>query len=270
MNETPTPSLRIAAAQTEILFERPTENLETAKAWIRQAKQKQADCIFFPEMSFTGFSMHTETIASFSDTFLAEMQKTAKTNAIAIGFGFAGKDADGRFRNHYIVLDQRGAVLSDFAKLHPFSYAGEDAVYAAGQHIVREKLNGVPYSTLLCYDLRFPEVFRLAARDASLILVPANWLSVRHEQFQILLQARAIENQVYILGLNCVGTQAKNRFLGGSCLLTPEGEIVWQCGAEAEMPLFLWQDQTCQYRSAFSCRKDARLRWYGKQYLENF
>ncbi len=259
---------RIAAVQMAIQFESPTANLSTAKEWIRQAKKNQAELVLFPEMSFTGFSMHAAKIASDASWFLSEMQTEARVKNMAIGFGFAAADMDGCYRNHFVVLDENGEILTDFAKIHPFSYCGEDRVYTGGNQIVTGVWRNIPYSTLLCYDLRFPEVFRFAAHSASLLIVPANWLSLRHEQFEILLRARAIENQVYVLGINCVGQQGKHTFLGGSCLLNPEGQLLLQGGEKAELLCFDFVDDTANYRCSFPCQMDARLSWYGAQYCK--
>lgn len=260
--------MNIAIAQTEILFESQQTNLQFAADWITQASKNKADCIFFPEMSFTGFSMHAEKIASLSKAVPQTMQNLAKTYAIAIGFGYVSANANGTYGNHYQICDKNGDILLDYTKVHPFSYSGEDQFYQGGTDIVTAELCGLPISTILCYDLRFPEIFRLAAKNASLVLVPANWLAQRSEHWQILLRARAIENQVYVLGINCVGMQEEQHFLGDSCLINPEGVILAACGNATQLRYIEIQNDIAIYRENFLTIKDARFDWYIRQYQE--
>lgn len=257
--------MKLAIAQTEIYFENQTKNLIIAADWIAQAAHQNADWIIFPETSFTGFSMHTDITIPLADMAIQAMQKLAKKYHIAIGFGVM-KKADcishRQCANHYLVVDSSGNILTDFTKLHPFSSTGEDKITQSGNNIVTGTLSGIPFSTLICYDLRFPEVFRIAAQRASLILVPANWLAKRHAHFSILLRARAIEQQVYILGVNCTGTQEGNHFLGGSCFWNPEGKALLQCDDKPQLQIVEWVDDVAAYRSSFSCFYDARIADY--------
>ena len=198
--------MKIAIAQTEICFEEPEKNLRTAESWIEQAAQEGADAIFFPEMSFTGFSMHVEKVAAYANPIRQTMCRLAAQEHIAVGYGWTSCKPGGKGENHYTILGKSGEVLSDYVKIHPFSYGGEEQFYDSGTEIVHTVLEDFPVSTLICYDLRFPELFRAAAQTSRLIVVPANWLHQRTEHWRLLLRARAIENQVYVLGVNCVGT----------------------------------------------------------------
>ncbi len=260
--------MKIAIAQTEIAFEAQESNLKKAERLICQAAGSGADLIVFPEMSFTGFTMHVELAASLSDAALEKMQQLAVSYRIAVGFGWVALDADGRGENHYTLLDKSGSVVTDYTKIHPFSYGGEDQFYRSGEKIVYGLLCGIPLSTLICYDLRFPEVFRLAALRASLLIVPANWLSCRSKHWELLLRARAVENQVYVLGVNCVGCQNDYRFVGGSCLVNPEGETLVQCGSAEQIAFAVIEDDTPVFRERFPTCRDAQLkryaRWYGE------
>lgn len=262
----PAASMRLALAQTQIVYQEPMENLTLAVHWMQQAANCGAQCILFPEMSFTGFSMQPEKTAPWGRRSMDTMCTFASAFQLAVGFGYVGTTFDGQYQNHYCVIDACGKTLTDFVKLHPFSYTGEERIYSPGDTIICGDLCGIPYSTLLCYDLRFPEVFRLASQHAHVLIVPANWLSIRHTQFQLLLRARAIENQAYVVGINCVGTQGNNHFLGGSCVVDPEGNVRLDCGNQAALRLFDLTDDTQQFRASFSCREDARLSWYSAQY----
>lgn len=258
--------MKIAIAQTNIAFENQTENLSCAFDWIAQAAENHADCILFPEMSFTGFSMHTEVIAPLSVQAIAEMRQLAKKYVISIGFGYVAANEDGSYGNHYMLCNAKGTPVLDYVKIHPFSYSGEDRFYRGGTEIMTAKLCDIPVSVLICYDLRFPEVFRLAAKKASLILVPANWLDRRSIHWQLLLRARAIENQVYVLGINCVGMQQQYHFLGNSCLVNPEGELLVSCGSDVQLLYAEIQDDVIVFQKNFPTKHDAQFAWYAEQY----
>ena len=169
--------MKIAIAQTEICFEEPEKNLRTAESWIEQAAQEGADAIFFPEMSFTGFSMHVEKVAAYANPIRQTMCRLAAQEHIAVGYGWTSCKPGGKGENHYTILGKSGEVLSDYVKIHPFSYGGEEQFYDSGTEIVHTVLEDFPVSTLICYDLRFPELFRAAAQTSRLIVVPANWPS---------------------------------------------------------------------------------------------
>ena len=118
--------MKIAIAQTEIMFEQPEENLANAAAWIAQAALAQADCIVFPEMSFTGFSMQVEKIAGYAPKIHEKMRQLAVQCGIAIGYGWTSQEQHGKGENHYTLLDKNGGVLSDYVKIHTrFPTAGK-------------------------------------------------------------------------------------------------------------------------------------------------
>lgn len=258
--------MKIAVAQTNIHFEAQPENLKKAAEWIHQAASAGADVILFPEMSFTGFTMHVKSAAVWGKAAFAKMQQLAAACSIAIGFGWVSADTDGTGKNRYTLLDKNGIPLLDYTKIHPFSYCGEDQFYRSGNSIVWGALCGIPVSVLICYDLRFPEVFRFAARQASLLIIPANWLSRRSSHWDLLLRARAIENQVYVLGVNCVGTQNDHHFIGNSCLVNPEGETLVQCGSEEQLAFVEMQDDTAAFRAQFPTCHDIKMEQYSIWY----
>ncbi len=261
--------MKIAIAQTNIRFEQQEENLSHAAERIVEAASAHADLIIFPEMSFTGFSMRAEFLADLAPAAVVTIQNLARQCQIAIGFGCVKRAENCHFRNSYQIIDSAGNTIFDATKLHPFSYCHEDEFYIPGNAIATTTICGVPISALICYDLRFPEVFRLAAQNAHLILVPANWLSQRHAHWKTLLQARAIENQVYLLGINCTGNQGGNHFRGGSCLVNPEGEIVALCGEDDTLQQIDFTDDVEIFRRAFPTVHDARLDFYTSNYTKS-
>ena len=151
------------------------------------------------------------------------MQQYARTYGIAAGFGWVKKHAD-KGENHYTVVDENGTVLADYVKIHPFSYSGEDAVFVPGSRTAVFTYSGVTFGLFICYDLRFPEIFRAVSGQAEVLVVAANWPEARIAHWNKLLEARAIENQSWVLGINCVGEQQACSYNGCSRAVTPEGE----------------------------------------------
>ena len=212
--------MKIALCQSAIKYEDKNFNIDTAKGSIKLASECGDDMILFPEMSFTEFSMNTDKTKENNRETLAAMSDIAKKNHIAVGFGWV-LDCGEKAKNMYTVLDKNGKILAEYAKIHPFSFAGEDRFFEGGKDICRFEYMGVKIGIAICYDLRFPYVF---SADCDLMLVPANWPKSRMDHWLALLKARAIENQFYIAGVNCTGVQDKTEYNGNSCVFDPNGE----------------------------------------------
>jgi predicted amidohydrolase len=126
-------------------------------------------------------------------------------------------------------------LVAKYRKMHPFSLGGENEHYAAGQDPVIFDWNGVKVCPLVCYDLRFPEIFRTAVvRGAEVFVVIANWPRARQRHWEILLKARAVENQAYLVGINRVGRDPNLKYRGGSLIVDPRGEVIAE-GMEREV-----------------------------------
>jgi predicted amidohydrolase len=161
--------------------------------------------------------------------------------------------------NNALWVTPEGDV-SRYTKLHPFSFAGEDAHFAKGAKVVTWTIEGLRVTPLVCYDLRFPEPFRLAAESTDLFAVVANWPERRRHHWRLLLQARAVENLCYVAGVNRVGEDGKgNRHMGDSSVTSPWGETLVSA-AETETVLIADVDavQVTQARAKFPALKDRR------------
>ena len=129
-----------------------------------------------------------------------------------------------RGRNEAVAFGPDGSETARYCKLHPFSYAGETDHYAPGAEVVTFDWEGITVAPLICYDLRFPEAFRAAVRKgAELYAVIANWPEPREQHWAALLDARAIENQAYVLGVNRVGSDPNTAYAGRSRIIDPRG-----------------------------------------------
>ncbi len=140
--------------------------------------------------------------------------------------GFVEK-IDGRVENIALFINRDGQVKARYIKNYPYSHAGEDKYYSSGDQQVVFDLGGSRASLFICYDLRFPELFRKVAKKVEIIFVIANWPVARQEQWEILLKARAIENQCFIVGVNRIGRDGNDLEYGGrSHVYGPSGEDI--------------------------------------------
>ena len=256
--------LKIALAQTAICWEAKEQNYQIAQKWVQDAVMQGAEAVFFPEMSFTGFSMNTDATKEGDERTISCMRALARQYHVRIGFGWV-KDCMaecGKCENHYTVVDSEGTVCSDYAKIHPFSYAGEDAKFQGGSALAQFALNGIPCGSVICYDLRFPELFQVISDKAHLIVVAANWPAKRSAHWKALLQARAIENQVYLLAVNCVGSIGGVQYTGDSCVIDPDGVVRASLSASEGMIYYELTDDAERYRKAFPVKQDGQRTLY--------
>lgn len=249
--------VKIALFQMNIAWENKERNYIHVEHYIRTAHEKGIECVFLPEMSFTGFSMNTDKTKEAGRETIDKMTQYAQRYCIAIGFGWV-KDCGDKAENHYTVIDKNGKIISDYAKIHPFSFSGEDQKFQGGESINVFELNGMNCSTFICYDLRFPEVFQIASRTANIIIVPANWPAARREHWKCLLQARAIENQVYVIAINCVGKINGLYYSGDSCVINPNGEVLVELSDQEGVIEYELVDDVKNYRETFQVKNDRR------------
>ena len=258
--------MRIALAQTEPLWEAKLENFRRAERFLKEAKEQRAEFILFPEMSMTGFSMHPEKIGERAEEpeTLRYFAKKAVEYGLYIGMGYV-EYREPKSYNRYAIISSKGEILTDYRKIHPFTFGTESVHYAGGDTLNFCKVGDWTVSPFICYDLRFPEVFQLASPQAELIVVPANWPEDRVKHFKTLLKARAIENQCYIAGINRVGHARTLSYSGESMVVDPLGKELAHGGREeALLVADLDLDMVRQYRTAFPAKQDRKPELYRK------
>jgi len=210
-------------------WESKKANYAKAENFFRKAARKSCDIIVFPEMFITGFSMNISAIAENergeTSQVLSELAKKYGLNVIA---GFAAKKPGRKkLRNLAVAFDRKGSVIATYAKMHPFSFAKENKYFSSGNTRVIFHIEGIPASFFICYDLRFPEIFRDIARGVQAIFVLANWPDSRREHWETLLKARAIENQCFVIGVNRTGKDGNGiRYPGASHVYDPMGNDI--------------------------------------------
>ena len=245
--------MKIALIQNHIFWEDKNRNISGLKDII--SNNPGMDMFLLPEMSFTGFSMNTDATAESERETAAIFSRVAVENSVSIGFGWV-KKTDQLCENVYSIIDKNGKPVSEYSKIHPFSYSGEDRYFSAGNRISVFETGGIPFSTFVYYDLRFPELFRTICRDVHAVIIPANWPARRSEHWKTLLRARAIENQIYIFAVNCVGSINGVYYSGDSCIINPNGDVLMSLSDQEGILKYDFIDDTDQYRKTFPVLND--------------
>jgi predicted amidohydrolase len=228
--------MRVAAIQHDIVWEDAEATRAHVRPMIAKAAADGARLIVVSEMFATGFSMNPERVAEDeggpNEQFL--LDAAAEHDAYLIG-SIAQRGPDGAYRNNAVLARPDGTVTR-YAKIHPFSYAGEHERYAAGTRACTVAVDDLRVSLFVCYDLRFADEFWALAAETDVYVVPANWPTPRHAHWRALLRARAIENQAYVVGVNRVGPARDLGHSGGSAVIDPMGVALVE-GDDAEAVL---------------------------------
>lgn len=221
--------MKIALSQMDIQWEDKPTNYKKAEILAKAAYAVGAELFLLPEMSFTGFSMHTQkTAESYPYPSVQHMQRVSlDCPGMAIGFGYAAwTKADNDKAGNCLEVVRDGASVLHYEKIHPFTFGEEGKYFGTGEQLGFCKAGDMTISGFICYDLRFPEVFQAASKTSELIFVIANWPKERAAHWKLLLQARAVENQCYIAGINRIGEGGGLLYEPGTFLFGPDGTPV--------------------------------------------
>jgi len=251
------PDLTVTLIQTELDWEDVAANLHRFDHLI-DSLQVATDLIVLPEMFTTGFSMNAATLAEDMESrAVGWLRETARRTAAAVVGSIIVIDG-GRFYNRLCWAGPNGDMAT-YDKKHLFRYAGEDKVYTAGSASLLVELNGWKIRPFVCYDLRFPAWTRNMNSTYDLALFVANWPQRRAEHWKLLLQARAIENQTYVIGVNRIGTDGNGLYHSGdSSVIDPVGNILFRSAhAPCVFTLSLERGRLDDYRQSFPAWKDA-------------
>jgi predicted amidohydrolase len=221
--------IKVAAVQHDIVWESPGETFAHVEPMIAVAASAGARLVLLTEMFATGFSMDTDRIAERPNgagaSFL--IGQAAKHDVwIGASVPVRSGDSGAALPTNQFVLAGPDGTVHRYDKIHPFSYAGEHERYAAGDKVISVTIDGVRVTPFVCYDLRFGDWFWNAAESTDLYVIVANWPASRREHWKTLLQARAIENQAYVVGVNRVGTGGGVGYAGDSSIVSPLGEVL--------------------------------------------
>jgi|APSaa5957512535_1039671.scaffolds.fasta_scaffold180721_1 omega-amidase len=254
----------IATVSLNQVWENKKENLILCEAYIKEASSKKVDLIIFPEMTLTGFSTNIDKTSeneNNSET-IKEFQDLSKNYNIAILFGVVIND-NKKALNKSIFIDSKGDILGKYAKNHPFTFSGEDKYFNAGNKLAVVNFKDAKIGLTICYDLRFPELYSAYAKECDFIVNVANWPSKRLEHWNILLKARAIENQVFTIGVNRTGEDNnKLEYIESSNIYNANGDIqMFQ--SFKDMKIYnLDKKFTKEFKNKFNTTNDRKIEFY--------
>ncbi|WP_394238086.1 carbon-nitrogen family hydrolase [Niallia oryzisoli] len=221
--------MKIAVVQMDIEFGQPEKNFAKVEKYTEEAAKNHTDVIIFPEMWNTGYALkQLESLADADGIHTKELfSKLAKKYHVNIVGGSVATKNQDKFYNTMYIADRTGMIISEYSKAHLFKLMDEHQYMNAGHKLNTFELDGITCGGVICYDLRFPEWIRShVLRGAKIMFIPAEWPTPRIDHWQILLQARAIENQCFVVAVNRVGSDPGNTFNGHSMVIAPWGELL--------------------------------------------
>lgn len=249
--------MKLSVIQPALAWENKALNFKKLEILISSLKG-MTDLVILPEMFNTGFTMDTGALSEPPDgeTYHWMMDMSLKS-----GFGICGSYmvSDGGLVFNRWVFVAAGEERAVYDKRHPFSFGGEDKYFSPGKSRLVLSFKGVRISPYICYDLRFP-VWSRSRNDTDLMIFAANWPAVRKNVWNILLKARAIENQCYVAGSNRVGIDGNGiSYSGESMIIDPRGEIMSSADPDSEQCITseISMDELADFRRKFPVIDDA-------------
>lgn len=228
--------MKTALVQYNPVWENKIENQKKITSLLKDVGT--VELIIFPEMTLTGFTMNSK---DFAEELEGESHKyflsLAKEKKCSVFYGVIEKGRHKNF-NTLVHINNQGRIINTYRKIHPFSYSSENIFYGRGKNPTITKIKGLKIGLSICYDLRFPELFRFYAKDkVDLIVNIANWPETRIEHWRALLKARAIENQSFVIGVNRVGDDPKLHYNGFSSCFDPMGKEIMSIENEEKISI---------------------------------
>jgi len=225
--------MQVISLQIDSVWENKAANHDKVLSLLDKANPQEGALAVLPEMFASGFSMNVAAIHDEARETQEFLSRTAAERKIYLMGGVVMKDITGRGRNEAVVYSPEGREVARYCKLQPFTLGGESEHYVAGESIRLFECQEFTVAPFICYDLRFPELFRAASsRGANLIVVIASWPVVRDDHWVTLLKARAIENLAYVVGVNRCGHDPKLYHSGRSHIYDPHGRLLADAGNE--------------------------------------
>lgn len=241
------------------------KNFETIEHQIKILSKDNVKLAVLPEMFTCSFdNQNLKDHAQQTDQILSRLSALAKKEQIAIS-GSLPVQKDKQIFNTMVFIDTDGDQKGSYEKLHLFRLTKEDEFYAAGSAVGVADTSLGKIGMMICYDLRFPELARsMVLEDIQLLLVSAQWPAARVHHWQTLLTARAIENQLYVIGTNRIGSEDELVFSGASMIVDPWGRTIVQGDSDQ---IAFWgeinMEKIGEARATIPCMTDRRDDIYG-------
>ena len=227
--------MKIGIAQIDCTLGDIRANLAKLSLYAEKAKNSACDVLVLPEMADTGYEMSVieKSACTWKDIPFKTLKELAVKNEIFLICGLSEKVEDQIF-NSIAAFNPRGELIGKYRKTHLASYPplNEGAAITPGKFIETIQIGEFKCGLMICYDLRFPELCRsLTLKGAEAVILCSAWPFPRQRHWEILIKAIAIENQVYFIAANRIGSDGPVTFCGSSCLIDPYGVVV-SSGAE--------------------------------------
>lgn len=258
-------SVKVAAIQFNVALGAIEQNLAKVRDALQRVAGQGAQLAVLPEMWSSGYDFkRLARHAAETPRVVEEVCRLAAEYDLVV-VGSLPEEADDKIYNTAYVVD-RGDLCGSYRKLHMFSTMGEDRFLSPGDRSLVVSTSVGRLGIAICYDVRFPELFRkMALEGAEIICLPAEWPKPRQDHWRTLLRARAMENQLFVVACNCCGIQGKLDFFGMSLLLSARGEVLAEGGeVDAELVATLDFREMVEYREQIRCYHDRRPEIYGK------
>ena len=253
-----------ATLQFPIAMGEVETNLSRAMSLLREAAEAGASLCVLPEMWTTGFAY--ENLLRLSDStpeILRELRRFAKGRRTVIAGSLPERSGRGVYNTLYLI-DANGGIAGEYRKAHLFTPSGEHLHFRRGSHAAVARTSVGTIGPQICYDLRFPELSRkYFLQGATLLCVSAQWPSVRRGHWDLLIAARAVENQLFVVATNAVGRSGEFHYAGGSAILSPSGERLAEAkGSERIATATLDPAAVDEIRRRMPCAQDRNERAY--------
>lgn len=221
--------MQFAAVQFDIVWEDKSANHALIEQLLDDADLEPGTFVLLPELGDTGFSFNLSKIVDIRT--LDWGSELARRLGIWLQVGYAKSTDNDKGLNCASIISPQGEVIATYAKIHPFSYGRESEYFTGGDQLVISTCNKLQVCPLICYDLRFPELWRHGVLGgAEVFTIGASWPEARQDHWRALLVARAIENQAFLVAVNRIGADPHHRYAGGSLIISPRGEILAEAG----------------------------------------
>ena len=260
--------MNIYAYQFDIVWEDKEANFQKVREWTGRTELQPGSLLVLPELFATGFSMDAQSLQEpqdgLTESFLKEL---AHDTACYVMGGLAVARSEKKPTNDALLINPEGKRVGCYSKIQPFNMGKEGENYEAGNDIQCFELpGGLRLCPFICYDLRFPELFRKAMMTENpphIFVVIASWPNMRTHHWTKLLEARAIENLAYVVGVNRCGSDPHLKYDGASVIIDPHGDRLAEAGPvetviSAELDINLVQD----WRNTFPALEDSRPDWW--------
>ncbi|HBS30118.1 MAG TPA: amidohydrolase [Phycisphaerales bacterium] len=255
-------SVRAHLVQFDIAWENKPANHRAAGAMIASARTEEGDLVLLPEMFDTGFSLNVERTADEDGASASFLSEAAARHRVFVAASITVRHERSTARNRALVFAPDGTLAGQYDKMHPFSFGREGERFSRGEQPTtfewRAPGGALRVCPTVCYDLRFPELFRRGlTMGAGAFVVVANWPAERSAHWRALLVARAIENQAFVFGVNRSGTDPHLRYAGGSIAVDPRGRVLGEAGdAPQVLSVGVEPAAVSDWRGAFPAWRD--------------